>query len=183
MKQILIVLLMSMIFYSAQAQNKEDKQKLTREQKKELKIQRQEETRRVVDSIVELRQFVLEANYIKSKGGNTFSVNSTINFVVVDSVKAVFQFGSAHLVGVNGVGGVTVEGDITAYDMQKREKSGSYYIKINISASTGFYEIRLNISSGGMADAQITALSSNRINYSGIIVPLQQSRIYKGMSY
>ena len=171
---------MSAFVINIQAQDKNGK--LTREQKKELKRIQQEKEMRVIDSIIDLRQFVLEANYIKDKRGQSFAVSSTINFIMIDSAKAVFQFGSVRLIGINGLGGVTVEGNVTGYNVQKREKSNSYYIKINISASTGFYEIRLNISSGGMADAQVTALSSNRIAYSGIIVPLQESRIFQGMS-
>lgn len=183
MKKVLIVLLMGFMFFSVQGQEKAGKQKLTRQEKKELRRQQDEDAKKIVDAIIEARQFVLEANLIKGKRGQTFSVSSTINFVMVDSNKAVFQFGSAHTIGVNGVGGATVEGKITRFDVNKREKSGSYFIRINISATTGFYEIRLEISSTGMADAQVTALSNKKIGYSGRIVPLSESSVFQGMSY
>jgi len=181
MKKVLVVLLTGFMFFTVQGQEV-GKKKLTRKEKKELRRQQDEDAKKIVDAIIEARQFVLEANLIKNKSGQTFSVSSTINFVMVDSNKAVFQFGSAHTIGVNGVGGATVEGKITKYDVNKREKSGSYYIRINISATTGFYEIRLDISSTGMADAQVTALSNKKIGYSGRIIPLHESRVFQGMS-
>lgn len=183
MKKLVVMLCLGLMVFSINAQEKTKKQKLTRAEKRELRQQQEEATKQVVASIIEARQFVLEANVIKNKRGDSFPVNSSINFVKVDSAIAIFQFGSAHTIGINGVGGVTVEGRINTFEVHKREKSGSYYIRIGIAAPSGFYDIQLSISSVGTTEAQVTALSNNRINYSGKIVPISQSHIYKGSSY
>jgi hypothetical protein len=181
MKTILFVFVFAFVFVNTYGQNQE-KKKLTRKERKELRLRLKEEKIRLIDSAINNRQYVLEADYIMNKKGESFSVSSNINFVCIDSSKATFQFGSTYLIGLNGIGGVTVEGDITSYKVTKR-KSGSYYIRISVSSSVGFYDISINITSTGLADADISTISSKRINYSGKIVPLQQSFIYKGRSY
>lgn len=182
MKKVIVVLMLGVFFFSAQGQEKSDK-KLTRKERKELKRIENIEKMKIVDALVVSKHFVLEANTIKGKHGQFFSVNSSINFISVDQEKAVFQFGSAHMIGVNGVGGATVEGRINRYDVKKNEKTGSLNIVITISSSTGFYDINLDIYSEESANATVKTTSSNkRISYSGKIVSLSESRVYKGMS-
>ena len=183
MKRTLLIMLIGLLFVTVEAQDKNSKKRLSREEKKELKRQQEEKAVKIVSAIIDDKRFILEADYIRNRYGQSLPVNSNINFVAVDSTRAIFQFGSAHTVGINGVGGVTIEGRITSFDVQKREKSGSYYIHINISATTGFYEIQLDVTSTGMASAQVTALSRHRIEYSGRLAPLNQSRVFKGTSY
>jgi len=182
MKQLIVLLLLSSFFLTTTAQEK-NKKRLTREEKKELKRQQREEAEKLVSAMIEARQFVLLADNIRNRQGRTYPVSSNINFVLVDSTKATFQFGSVSIIGINGVGGVTIDGNITHYDVKKYEKSGAYYIKMTISASTGFYDIRFNITSTGVADAEIVAMSNRRFEYSGRIVPINKSRHYKGTAF
>ncbi len=160
----------------------EKKKKLTREEKKELKQQQKEEAIIATTQMIENKTFVLEADQLRDQKGGMAVVNSTINFISVNGDVAVFQFGSAHAIGYNGVGGITVEGKITSWDVTKREKTGSYYIKVNISSVSGFYGITFDISSTGMADATINTNSRHKLLYSGMAVPLLESRVYKGQS-
>jgi hypothetical protein len=183
MKKIIAILLLSTLFFTVAAQEK-NKKKLTREEKKELRRQQKEEAEKLVTAMIESRQFVLLADNIQSRQGRTFPVSSNINFVLVDSNEAVFQFGSVRLIGINGIGGITVEGKITYYDVKKYEKSGAYYIKMTISTSTGFYDIKFNISSTGVADAEVeSTMAGGGFSYLGRIVPAHQSRYYKGTSF
>jgi len=182
MKQFIVLLLLSSFFLTTTAQEK-TKKKLTREEKKELKLKQEEKAEKLVSAMIEARQFVLLADNISTQEGLTFPVSSNINFVLVDSTKATFQFGSVSLIGINGVGGVTIDGNITYFDVKKYEKSGAYFIRMTISTSTGFYDINFNILATGIADAEVVAMSNFRFNYSGRIVPINQSRYYKGTSF
>ncbi len=132
--------------------------------------------------MIENKAFVLEADVLRDRKGNSVPVNSTINFISTNGDVAIFQFGSAHSVGYNGVGGITVEGKITKWEIKKREKSGAYYIRINITSISGFYDIAFNISATGMADATINTNSRHKLLYSGKAVPLLESRVYTGLS-
>jgi len=180
MRRVVILLVLSVFLINVG--NAQDKRKLTRKERKELREKLKEEKIKFVDSIIEQRKFVLEADYIMNRKGESFSVSSNINFIYIDSATAVFQFGSTYLIGVNGVGGVTVEGKIKDYQLTKR-KSGSYYIRISVSSSIGFFDINLNITSTGVADADISTMSNKKINYSGRIKSLSQSNVYQGRSY
>lgn len=64
--------------------------------------------------------------------GQQIRVNRMINFVAVDSANAAFQFGSASNVGVNGLGGVTIEGNITKYDVKTTYTGKSLLYQIEI---------------------------------------------------
>lgn len=175
---LIILFLCSITMVNAQEKNK----KLTRAEKKELKEQRKQEAIEATTTMIENKTFVLEADKLRDRKGRMAIVSSTINFISVNGDIAIFQFGSAHAIGYNGVGGITVEGRITSWDTQVREKSGSYYIRVSISATTGFYEITFDISATGMADATVHTNTKHRLNYSGMAVPLNESRVYKGFS-
>ncbi len=182
MKKAAIILSILLLSSITILQAQEKKKKLTKEEKKELKQQQKEEAIQQTTLMIENKTFVLEADNLQNRKGITVPVSSNINFISVNGNVAVFQFGSAHTVGYNGVGGVTVEGRITSWDVKKREKSGAYYIRINITATTGFYDITFDISSTGMADATVNTNSKHKLHYSGMAVPLSESRIHKGYS-
>lgn len=181
--KLLISLMLICLISSASIAQEQKKQKLTRQERKELKAQRQAEQIKLITATIESKKFVLEADQIKDRRGKLYPVNSNINFVAVDSNRAAFQLGSAHTIGINGVGGVTIDGQISRFTIDKREKSGSYFITITISATGGFYDVSLNVSSTGNASAQVMTLRGQRIEYSGKIVPLSLSRVHKGFSY
>lgn len=183
MKKILIILISLFIVIAVQGQEKSKKQKLTREEKKELKKQQKEEAIQIVDSIISAKQFVLEANLLRGKSGQSFNVDYQLNFIKIVGDKAICQFGSATLVGENGFGGVTLDGVVKDFKANKNEKSGSYFIRMVISTTTGFYDISMDISPTGIANAIITAISNNKITYYGSIVPLDKSSTINGISY
>ncbi len=185
MKQILIVFLLMLAFaVSSQAQKEE---KLSRKEKQAIQKKERAEAdsiaRVVTGLIIDNKQFVLEADQLRDRYGNMAFVISTINFIAVDSNIAVFQFGSAHTVGINGIGGVTVEGRITSFKAKRNKKNGSYYVQFNISSNLGMFDIGMNVSANGKASATVNAMSRGKLNYSGHLVPLQTSNVYKGMSW
>lgn len=180
MKKLLFIILLFSTLLSAQAQ---EKKKLTKEERKEVKQKEAEQQKALVDLMVEYRRFVLEATSLKSKKGVSVQVNSNINFIIIDSTEAVFQLGSAHTVGYNGVGGATIKGRVTNYEVTKREKSESYSIRVNIMSNIGQYEIWFSISSNGNADATVNAHTSARLNYTGRVEPIATSRVYQGISF
>lgn len=174
------VLLLSTVL-TCQAQ--EEKEKLTREQKKEMREQREQERIQVTKQALNDTLYVLEADYLGNRQGQRVSVSSTINFISVTKDKAVFQFGSAHTIGYNGVGGATVEGSITKYEITERKNGGSYFVRINISSTIGFFDITLDIGASGNTSATVHTNTRHKLNYSGKLMPRSESSIFKGMSY
>lgn len=162
--------------------SKKELKKLAKEQKKSEQEQLKKELISTVKTILEEQQFVLKADYIDDGRGNRIPVSNTLNFVVVDSIKSVLQIGSPYGYGWNGVGGITVEGTISRYDLNiiKGRKSTSYSLEIVIMSSIGIYDVHFNISETGSTDATVRSTTSGQLRYSGEIVQLNQSRVYKG---
>ena len=148
------------------------REKMGKEQESAIKI-----TRRMV----EIHRFVLEANHLSDKYGNRVIVSPSINFIMVDSLDAIVQFGSAYSIGYNGVGGQTLEGEVAHYEyaMTGRKKD-SYSIKMIFRSVAGTYDIFLLVSPAGSADATIRGNWPGELNYHGNLIPLGLSRIYKG---
>jgi len=66
-----------------------------------------------ISNLLESRNFVFEANNLRTSGGRSSRVPSEINFIMVDSSMATIQIGSYNKQGINGLGGVTLKGSIT----------------------------------------------------------------------
>jgi hypothetical protein len=189
MKITILATIISMwtITLSAQVESSvevETTRKLTKEQKREQQRLRNEETAKLVNWMVESRQFVLEANYLSNQNGNRVIVSPLINFIAVDSARLTIQLASTTgSGGANGLGGVTTDGQISKFDVKKTGKYKDIYsIRILTMTSIGSFDIFLTVYPSGNADASISGNWGGKLNYYGILVPLKQSKVYKGMA-
>jgi len=186
MKTIFSILFIFALILSAGAQDgerlsKAEIKKFQKEQKKADKETKRELMAQQTKLLVETQQFVLEADWLSDNYGNRIPVTSTINFVMVDSSQGVMQLGNAFAVGYNGVGGTTIEGRITDYTVKAvGKKKNAFNISIDFQSSLGTYNVNLMVGGDGSADANIRSNWPGQINYHGDIVPLGQSRIWKG---
>jgi hypothetical protein len=188
MKNIAIITILILLGGMAQAQ---DTGKLSpREQRKLLKEEKQriekEEAARyaeLVEQMVTAPAFVLEADMLHDRYGQSIQVQSTINFIMVDSTHGVVQVGSPHYLGQNGVGGVTLEGPVSRYEVKKNEKRSTYYISYGLRGTMGNYDVTISVSSNGRADARVSGSFSGSLRHSGRLVHPANSRVYKGTSF
>jgi hypothetical protein len=185
MKRVFIVMLAAMVALPVFTQelSKQEQKKLQKELKKEQKAEEQAQTARVVSAMAEYGKFVLEANMLKDKRGNSINVSSNLNFVAVDSLTGVIQVGSNSYIGRNGVGGVTVEGQVSDYKYIKNEKNGTYTISYYLRTPVGSYDVRISAYPDSRANADVSSTTwGDKLSYSGFLVPPGISRVYKGMS-
>ena len=185
MKRVSIIVFTALLTLPAFTQelSKKEQKILEKELKKEQKAEEAAQQAAVVDAMVLYQRFVLEANTLKDKRGNTLQVSSNINFIAADSLTGVIQVGSNTDVGRNGVGGVTVEGSISNYKFTLHEKSGSYNITYYLRTPLGSYDVRMTAFPDGRADADLSSSTlGGRLRYSCYLVPLGISRVFKGTS-
>lgn len=189
MKKLIVSILVSMValYCFSQQENAVDAQvtkKLTKEQRQELRRNEEAAMARLVDSMVQSRKFVLEADFLSDQTGNRVVVNSLINFIALDSSKIVIQIASTSGIGgPNGMGGVTTRGNVSKYEVRKTGKNKDvYWMRIIANTTLGTYDISLNISPTSDADASISGLRPGKLNYHGNIKPLGRSKVYQGMS-
>ena len=130
------------------------------------------------------RDFVLEADQVTFKNGNTVFVNSNTTFISVKGGRAVVQISpSSFSSGPNGVGGVTVDGSIS--DMQRMvDKKGRTTLSFNVTGIGINAQIEIYMTPGtNRASATIYPnFNSNTVWIEGNIVPYQNSDVFEGMS-
>ncbi|MCT4590760.1 MAG: DUF4251 domain-containing protein [Carboxylicivirga sp.] len=184
MKRILALSLVLSMTLAVFGQQDEEK-KLTRKERREIQKQEQkalsEQQAKVLALAIDKKHWVLEANTLSNKRGSTVNVNSTLNFIAVEGEEAFVQLGSNSGMGQNGVGGVSVRGKVTKYEVKKNEKKGTYFITVYVTSALGSFDIRLDSNPDGqIANATVQGNRSSRVQYRGIIVPIPQSSVYKG---
>lgn len=189
MKKYLFLLGMSLAVLNAVAQEESSvdsktTKKLTKAQKAEQRRLEEEETAKMVDWMVQNRKFVLEANTISNQTGERHQVSSRINFIVIDSNKIVIQLASlSGIGGYNGMGGITADGTISRFKVTKMgKKLTGYSIQVMAMTSIGSYDIFFSVSPNSNADATIGGNWNGKLNYHGFLIPIEKSKIFKGMS-
>jgi hypothetical protein len=183
MKKFITIVLVALLTLPAFTQelSKKEQKKLEKELRKEQKAEEAAQQAIVVSAMVEYKRFVLEANQLRDKRGNSLNVSSNINFIAADSLTGVIQVGSNTYIGRNGVGGVTVEGDIADYKYTQHKKSGSYNISYYLRTPIGSYDVRITAYPDGRANADVSStMWGDKLTYSGYLVPPGISRVYKG---
>ena len=128
--------------------------------------------------------FVLEAESVTFKNGATAFVNSTTNFISLKGNKAVVQISpSSFASGPNGVGGVTVEGNVT--DLQVRtDGKGRTTLSMNVMGIGINAQVEVYMYPGtNRASATVYPnFNSNTVWIQGDIVPYENSNVFEGNS-
>lgn len=164
----------------ASAQEFMQDQKLTRKEKKEMRKAQLYANFLAIDTLLQRRTFVLEADFLQNRYGDQAPVSSTINFIRVEGENVVLQTGSNFAYGYNGVGGVTAEGLITNWKVTRDEKHLGHTVRFTTTTNIGTYDILMRISADANTMATITGLTMGSLTYRGDLVALYNSRIFKG---
>lgn len=182
MKSVIIIFAACMIAISGFSQEPaaREKRRLMKELKKEQEAEEAARKSEIVTWMVENQRFVLEADRLRDKYGNTSYVSSMINFLAADSLSGVIQIGSDRYVGLNGVGGITVDGRISRYEFSQNEKNGTYHVSYYLGSPTGNYDVNMVVFPDGRAQAAVSSTWPGQLNYLGYLVPPAASRVFKG---
>ncbi len=130
------------------------------------------------------QQFVLEADQLVFRRGNTVFVLSQTNFVSLDGDKAVVQVAPFNGGGPNGVGGVTVEGLASNLSMQI-DKRGRVRFSMNVLGRGVSATIRLSLSEGSnRASVEVEPnFNANRVTLNGRLLPVEASNVFQGSTF
>ena len=133
---------------------------------------------------VKNRDFVLEADQVTFKNGNTVFVNSSTTFISVKGNRAVVQISPSNFAaGPNGVGGVTVDGSISGMQLMV-DKKGRTTLSFNVMGIGINAQIEVYMTPGtNRASATIYPnFNSNTVWIEGDIVPYENSDVFEGSS-
>jgi len=159
------------------AQGNDENATLTKKEKRNAELEKEFQ---LTKSMLENKDFVLETDYLQDRYGNRVLVNSTINFVAVDSTEAIIQIGSNFRIGPNGVGGVTAKGKITKWELTENQKSKAFTLSMNVMTTIGIYDLVINIGASGRGSATLTGMRSGRLTFDGNLVPWEESSVFVG---
>ncbi len=127
--------------------------------------------------------FVLQAHTVFDKYGNNQMVSETINFVAIVKNEATVQLGFPFGAGLNGVGGVTLDGKVTRITFDE-DKKGFQYVRVNVMGTSLNAEIFITLTPGSnRAEAQVSANTlPYKVRYDGNLVHSKSSSVFKGRS-
>ena len=131
------------------------------------------------------KQFVLEADQVIFRNGQSAFVSSTTNFVMMNGQRSTVRVAfNTPYPGPNGIGGVTVDG--SASDMKiTTDKKGNVNCSFSVQGIGISAQIFISLTNGGN-NATVTVnpnFNNNTLTLSGNIVPLDQSDVFKGRSW
>ena len=136
------------------------------------------------NAAVKNKDFVLEADQVTFKSGNTVFVNSSTTFVSVKGNRAVVQISPSNFSpGPNGVGGVTVDGMISGMQTYV-DKRGNTTVTFNVNGIGLNAQVEIYMTPGtNRASATIYPnFNSNTVWIFGDIVPYENSSVFEGAS-
>lgn len=162
------------------AQDTTDKEAKKAEQKQK-KAEQFAENLTAIKSAVNDSTFVIEANTLR--GRHTFSqfVMPSTNFIKVNGKQAVIQTANSSAIGYNGLGGITIDGNIRKYEVFEEEHGVRVLIQLS-SFATGFSTINVSVNASGHATASLSTGYGGYITYSGDFYSLDDSAAFEGMS-
>jgi len=154
--------------------------KLSRQERKEVRKAQMAANFHILDSLLNAKSFVLEADYLQNGYGYRVPVVSGLNFIKVDNLKGVLQTGSDFRVGYNGVGGVTAEGSIGSWKIDKNLKALSHTVQFTLLTQLGYYDVLMTISSDNHATATIKGSTRGQLTWDGHLETIDNARVFKG---
>jgi len=159
-------------------------QKLTKEEKKAKREAEFKAAKETNLAIVQTQRWVLESGILYDRSGQSFILNSTLNFVMLDGDQTTIQLDLNALSGWNGVGGITFGGRVTKYEINEGKDNKPFSVKIRSQgAMQGSVDLDLSVSSAENVRCNVRGTQGDRLTFSGRLVPLDESVVYKGQSF
>jgi hypothetical protein len=126
--------------------------------------------------------WVLEANNVNFFNGITRFVSSNTNYISCEDGEGTVQTAFNNFTySPNGLGGVTVQGDISG-ERLSADKDGNVYYSFNIQGSAISATVYLTLTAGtNQASAMVNPNFSGRtMTFDGYLVPYSQASIFQG---
>jgi predicted chitinase len=190
MKKFILLLCMSLVALVAYSQKENTfegrtTKGLDQQQKDEQRKAEKEATAISVKSMVTNRQFYLEVNFMSdesrafSQSAGMIDVSSQMNYIAIDSNKIIMQVVPNTYLTTNwGIENLPIRGTFLQYKLSKLEKSDEgYFIRFRTIGQIGGKDIFITVQPNGKADLRMVKNNGETLNFRGVLIPLNQSRI------
>ena len=160
---------------------------MTRKEKKETRKAQEQADREknygIVLKLLEERNFVIEVRDFVDRYGQTVPVSPTTNFVAVSDSLATLQLAfPGSIGGYNGLGGITIDGNVTDIEVLKKDPRKGITFQISVfgngfASADMFVDVDLT---NGRANIRYTGQRGERFTLRGTFLAYDASRVYKG---
>ena len=137
------------------------------------------------DTVLNAREFVLEADFLEGRRGELVVVSPNINFVKVQGNRGTLQTGNELFMGNdrrgNGLGGVTTEGNIINYKVTGNTRSLTHRVTFTIVTNVGVFHVNMFIMADNKSRATITSTNSMQLTWRGNLVAIFNTRVFRGI--
>lgn len=196
MKRIIFVMaVLMMCSATVLAQQTKEEKKAAKEAKKEAKKAEKEAKKAAEEEAekalfnqavmaIEMRKFVLKADRVEFKRGQTTHVSPTTNFVLLNGDDASIQLSfNTGIPGPNGIGGVTVEGKASEIEVET-DKKGNVHFEMNVQGHGVSARLMFTMTHGSnkCSATVMPNLKGNRIQFYGNLV-MGSSNVFKGAAF
>ncbi len=175
MKKIILTNILLALVFMSSAQNSED------QKKPPIQNEVSNGERELLLQMARDRNLVIEATAIYGRHGfNSFDIGPN-NFISIDSSRFVMQTSNANAISQNGVGGVTIRGNVSSYEI--RRGKGKRPITIIAQVNTyGFGLATVTLRLFSLKNSQATFMNArNTLTLSGPITTTEESYVFKGV--
>ena len=162
---------------------------LKKERQERKALEAQQDTVAYLKAVEALKagSFVLEADFVTFPNGITRYVSSNTNYIQVDNGEGIVQTAFtnfAYSPGPNGLGGVTVEGNISGLQM-KSDKDGNYYYSYTIQGMAISATVFITLTGGtNQANVSISPnFNGTHMTMTGRLLPLDESDVFQGTTW
>lgn len=165
----------------AQTQTSKQDRKINRKEQKELAQQQANQQFEIARQALKDSMFVVEVDRIIGQLGRTVYVSPNENFVLMNHHYASVQLAVlSAFAGLNGVGGVTLAGNIS--DIQERiDKHGNITCQFRIQGSSISSTVIVTLFKGDNRVSVVmnSTFSNDRITFYGKLLPAGASKVFK----
>ncbi len=158
----------------------QDRSEIRKQRKHERQEIRQEQLSEI-ESWVRDSAFVIEAERLQGRYGNSFFVYDG-NFIKVNGDEVVLQTSNPGLVGYNGLGGVTLNGRILDYQMTRDENGINLIIQM-VGSLVGNGTLNVSIYDAQSVRAYYSGPWGSRLVYYGTISHPDSTFNFEGQDF
>ena len=183
MKRIMLILVMASLAADLFGQTDQKVQKQMEQIDKKAKRDLEYSTnKQYLIQLAENRDLVLEATSIYGRHGYNATVTQN-NFILIDSTHFVMQTSAPNYVGQNGMGGVTIRGTITSYDVKPGKEKQPVVITAQVNTlGLGGATLIIRLPNPDNCSAIFTTNLGGTLTFTGPVTSVQESSVYKGMN-
>lgn len=175
MKKIILIAFAGILSFSVLAQAREESKK--ERKAREWQIEKSELLEMINDS-----SFVLNAHRYYNRYHNQQQLTSD-NFIAINGDQIVIQTSNPFGMGYNGMGGITLEGTISDYDVIKGKEKHAPKVRINFTNSVlGHSTLFLTLTRNNTT-ARLTDNWGRRNTWAGPVVDPKDVFNFQGMSF